>query len=184
MDYMDDLDIFRTSLIEVMESMSYKMEVLTEEIAILKGEQHLNRCMNKEENDASDKPEEEEKPVPTGPFRYESKSEEASAWAEEFENKKSAKTQKPTTSPLAIRTFRNKECIVQGQNRFDDVVSNFLGTIGRDNVIHVSPINYTDPQDKSPDYGVVVYYENSSENNAEPKQAEDTPAAEPVVWRD
>ena len=136
------------------------------------------------ENDASDKPEEEEKPAPTGPFRYESKSEEASAWAEEFENKKSAKTQKPTTSPLAIRTFRNKECIVQGQNRFDEVVSTFLGTIGRNNVIHVSPINYTDPQDKNPDYGVVVYYENSNEENAESKQAEDATAAEPVVWRD
>jgi len=136
------------------------------------------------ENDASDKPEEEEKPAHTGPFRYESQSEEASAWAEEFENKKSAKTQKPTTSPLAIRTFRNKECIVQGQNRFDEVVSTFLGTIGRDNVIHVSPINYTDPQDKNPDYGVVVYYENSSGKNAEPKQAEDATAAEPVVWRD
>ena len=136
------------------------------------------------EEDGLDKPEEEEKPAPTGPFRYESKSEEASAWAEEFENKKSAKTQKPTTSPLAIRTFRNKECIVQGQNRFDEVVSTFLGTIGRDNVIHVSPINYTDPQDKNPDYGVVVYYENSSEKNAEPKQAEDATAAEPVVWRD
>ena len=139
---------------------------------------------NQEQEDSSDQPEEEEKPAPTGPFRYESTSEEASAWAEEFENKKSAKAQKPTTSPLAIRTFRNKECIVQGQNRFDEVVSNFLGTIGRNNVIHVSPINYTDPQDKNPDYGVVVYYENSSGKNAEPKQAEDTPAAEPVVWRD
>ena len=148
-----------------------------------------DRAKAEEENDASDKPEEDEKPAHTGPFRYESQSEEASAWAEEFENKKSANTQKPTTSPLAIRTFRNKECIVQGQNRFDDVVSNFLGTIGRDNVIHVSPINYTDPQDKSPDYGVVVYYENSSKQNSskentKPEQAKDAAAAEPTVWRD
>ena len=127
---------------------------------------------------------EEEKPKPTGPFRYESKSEEASAWTEDFENKKSAKTQKPITSPLAIRTFRNKECIVQGQNRFDDTVSRFLGEVGKDNVICVSPINYTDPQDKSPDYGVVVYYQNSSKRAPENKNTEAAPTAEPTVWRD
>lgn len=144
----------------------------------------IDRLKDSEEAETTDNPEEEEKVAPSGPFRYVSKSDEASAWAEEFENKKSAKTQKPTTSPLAIRTFRNKECIVQGQNRFDDVVSSFLGKIGKDNVICVSPINYTDPQDKSPDYGVVVYYQNSSKISSEPKQAEAAPAAEPVVWRD
>ena len=131
---------------------------------------------------------EEEKPKPTGPFRYESKSEEATAWTKEFENKKSEKTQKPITSPLAIRTFRNKECIVQGQNRFDDVVSSFLGEIGKDNVICVSPINYTDPQDKSPDYGVVVYYQNSTKQSKGQEQskteAKPKPAPEPTVWRD
>ena len=131
---------------------------------------------------------EEEKPKPTGPFRYESKSEEASAWTEEFENKKSEKSQKPITSPLAIRTFRNKECIVQGQNRFDDIVSSFLGEIGKDNVICVSPINYTDPQDKSPDYGVVVYYQNSTKQSKGQEQSKTEPkpkpAPEPTVWRD
>ena len=120
----------------------------------------------------------------TGPFRYVSTSDEATAWAKDFESKKSEKTQKPTSSPLAIRTFRNKECIVQGQNRFDDTVSSFLGKIGKDNVICVSPINYTDPQDKSPDYGVVVYYQNSSKKIPEGEQTETAPAAEPVVWRD
>lgn len=144
----------------------------------------LKDTEGKEEGETPDNPQEEEKAPPSGPFRYVSKSDEASAWAEEFENKKSAKTQKPTTSPLAIRTFRNKECIVQGQNRFDDVVSSFLGKIGKDNVICVSPINYTDPQDKSPDYGVVVYYQNSSNITPETKQTEAAPAAEPVVWRD
>ena len=130
---------------------------------------------------------EEGKLKPSGPFRYVSQSEEATAWTEEFENKKSAKTQKPITSPLAIRTFRNKECIVQGQNRFDDTVSNFLGAIGKDNVICVSPINYTDPQDKSPDYGVVVYYQNSAKQaktTGDSKQPDAQPQAEPVVWRD
>jgi len=133
-----------------------------------------------EEEPASDNTEEEAKPAATGPFRYVPTSDEASTWAEEFENKKSEKTQKPTSSPLAIRTFRNKECIVQGQNRFDDTVSAFLGEIGKDNVICVSPINYTDPQDKCPDYGVVVYFHNSGKKTSEQPQGE----AEPVVWRD
>ena len=145
----------------------------------------LNETESKKDEENT---EEEDKPAPSGPFRYVSQSDEASEWAEDFENKKSAKTQKPTTSPLAIRTFRNKDCIVQGQNRFDETVSSFLGNIGKDNVICVSPINYTDPQDKSPDYGVVVYYQNSSrktsssENTSE--QTEAAPSAEPVVWRD
>jgi len=134
------------------------------------------------------KTEEKNNEPPSGPFRYVSKSDEASAWAEDFENKKSSKTVKPTTSPLAIRTFRNKDCIVQGQNHFDETVSSFLGNIGKDNVICVSPINYTDPQDKSPDYGVVVYYQNSIRKNSSSKepseQPEASPAAEPVVWRD
>jgi len=128
--------------------------------------------------------EEKDEAASSGPFRYVSKSDEATAWAEDFENKKTEKTHKPTSSPLAIRTFRNKECIVQGQNRFDDTVSSFLGKIGKDNVICVSPINYTDPQDKSPDYGVVIYYQNSSNEIPEEKQTESATAAEPVVWRD
>ena len=148
----------------------------------------INRMKDREEDegeeDASGNPEEAEKPPPTGPFRYVPTSDEASTWAEEFENKKSEKTQKPTSSPLAIRTFRNKECIVQGQNRFDDTVSAFLGEIGKDNVICVSPINYTDPQDKCPDYGVVVYFHNSGKKTSEQPQTEAEPAAEPVVWRD
>jgi len=139
------------------------------------------------ENDGEDT-EKEDKLPPSGPFRYVSQSDEASAWAEDFENKNTAKTQKPITSPLAIRTFRNKDCIVQGQNRFDETVSSFLGNIGKDNVICVSPINYTDPQDKSPDYGVVVYYQNSIRKNSSSEkpsdQTEASPAAEPVVWRD
>jgi hypothetical protein len=146
--------------------------------------EHEDNASDNPEGDEEDNPEEESKPAPTGPFRYVSTSDEATTWAKDFESKKSEKTQKPTSSPLAIRTFRNKECIVQGQNRFDDTVSSFLGKIGKDNVICVSPINYTDPQDKSPDYGVVVYYQNSSKKIPEGEQTETAPAAEPVVWRD
>ncbi|MDG2212284.1 MAG: hypothetical protein P8M70_00515 [Verrucomicrobiota bacterium] len=141
--------------------------------------ERMNDRKEGEEPD-SDEPEEEANPAPSGPFRYVSTSDEATTWAEDFENKKSEKTQKPISSPLAIRTFRNKECIVQGQNRFDDTVSAFLGEIGKENVICVSPINYTDPQDKCPDYGVVVYFQTSDKKASAQPQAE----AEPVVWRD
>ena len=144
----------------------------------------IDRMKDSDKDTEEDEEKTEEKIAPTGPFRYESQSEEASAWAEDFENKKSAKAHKPTTSPLAIRTFRNKECIVQGQNRFDETVSAFLGNVGKDNIICVSPINYTDPQDKSPDYGIVVYYQNSNKEAPDSKQAEAAPAPEPVVWRD
>ena len=113
------------------------------------------------------------------PFRYISKSGDTAELDRGIGNPSPPKPH--SGSPLAIRTFRNKDCIVQGQNWFDETVSNFLGEIGKGNVISVSPINYADQSDKLPDYGVIVYYQ-------KPKIAATAPAAEttaePVVWRD
>ena len=116
---------------------------------------------------------------PNKPFRYVSKSGGSTELDRGMGNTSPPKQH--SISPLAIRTFRNKDCIVQGQNRFDETVSTFLGEIGKGNVISVSPINYADQSDKLPDYGVIVYYQ-------KPMTAATAPAtettAEPVVWRD
>ena len=82
-------------------------------------------------------PEEEEEPAPkfTGPWRPKSQSDEecSSSVDEEFEKYVASKDggKSEVTSPLSIRTFRRMECIVQGQNKFDEIVSTFLGEIGR-----------------------------------------------------
>ena len=68
------------------------------------------------------------------------------------------------------------ECIVQGQNKFDETVSIFLGQIGRENIISVTPFTYMEKGEDWTDYGVIVYY-------AQPTEAEEK-KSEPVVWRD
>ena len=50
------------------------------------------------------------------------------------------------------------ECIVQGQNKFDEYVSTFLGEIGKENVISVTPFTYMEKGEDWTDYGVIVYY--------------------------
>lgn len=137
------------------------------------------------ESDNVKEPEEEE-PAPkfTGPWRPKSQAEEegSSSVDEEFEkyvaSKDGGKTQ--ITSPLSIRTFRRMECIVQGQNKFDEYVSTFLGQIGRENVISVTPFTYMEKGEDWTDYGVIVYYAQpeAGETKAEEKKSE------PVVWRD
>ncbi len=131
-------------------------------------------------------PEEEEESEPkfTGPWRPKSNTEgeDSSSVDEEFEKYIASKDggKSETTSPLSIRTFRRMECIVQGQNKFDETVSTFLGEIGRGNVINVTPFTYQEKGEDWTDYGVIVYYAQpmAGGTKAEKKKPE------PVVWRD
>ena len=131
-------------------------------------------------------PEEEEEPAPifTGPWRPESQSieENSSSMDEEFEKYIASKDGESTkvTSPLSIRTFRRMECIVRGQNKFDETVSIFLGEIGRKNVISVTPFTYQEKGEDWTDYGVIVYY---AQPTADETQFEEK-KSEPVPWRD
>ena len=72
------------------------------------------------------------------------------------------------------------ECIVQGQNKFDEYVSTFLGEIGRENMISVAPFTYMEKGEDWTDYGVIVYYAQpeADETKSEEKKSE------PVVWKD
>ena len=130
-------------------------------------------------------PENEEKPAPifTGPWRPESQSDEenSSSMDEEFEKYLASKDGETTkvTSPLSIRTFRRMECIIQGQNKFDETVSIFLGEIGRKNVISVTPFTYQEKGEDWTDYGVIVYYAQPTANETQPEEKK----SEPVVWR-
>ena len=101
---------------------------------------------------------------------------------EEFEKYVASKDgeKSEVTSPLSIRTFRRMECIVQGRNKFDEVVSTFLGEIGRENVISVTPFTYQEKGEDWQDYGVVVYYAQPETDEAKSKENK----SEPVVWRD
>ena len=132
-------------------------------------------------------PEGEEEPEAqkfTGPWRPKSESSEEDSLSveEEFEKYVASKDgeRSGVTSPLSIRTFRRMECIVQGQNKFDEYVSTFLGEIGRENVISVTPFTYMEKGEDWTDYGVIVYYAQptADETKSEEKKSE------PVVWKD
>ena len=107
--------------------------------------------------------------------------EDSSSVEEEFEKYVASKDGKTTkvTSPLSIRTFRRMECIVQGQNKFDETVSIFLGEIGRENVISVTPFTYQEKGEDWTDYGVIVYYSQPTANETQFEEKK----SEPVVWR-
>jgi len=130
--------------------------------------------------EASDE-QEPEKPKFTGPFRYVSKDDEAEG-AEEIEQLLGQEDEDEVVSPLMIRTFRQLDCVVRGKNRFDDMVSKFLGEVGRENVISVTPINYTNKAENVNDYGVIIYYAQAPATSTQTVPEEAKP--EPVAWRD
>lgn len=137
--------------------------------------------------EVADEPEAEtepEKPKFTGPFRYVSKDEEEEGPADKIEQLLGQKDEDEdeVASPLMIRTFRQLDCVVRGKNRFDDMVSKFLGEVGRENVISVTPINYTNKAENVNDYGVIIYYAQPPATPAQPTTAE--PKPDPVAWRD
>ena len=131
-------------------------------------------------------PEEEEEPAPifTGPWRPKSESSEEDSLSveEEFEKYAASKDGEnaKVASSLSIRTFRRMECIVQGQNKFDEYVSTFLGEIGKENVISVTPFTYMEKGEDWTDYGVIIYYSQPATKETEPEKKK----SEPTVWRD
>ena len=142
-----------------------------------------------EDSESTDtkEPEEEEEPEApkfTGPWRPKSESSEEDSLSveEEFEKYVSSKDGEKTkvSSPLSIRTFRRMECIIQGQNKFDEIVSTFLGEIGKENVISVTPFTYMEKGEDWTDYGVIIYY---SQPTADETKSEEK-KSEPVVWKD
>ena len=137
------------------------------------------------ESDLEAEPE-PEKPKFTGPFRYESKSYKEDSNDDEFDQvvARNREQDTKTQSPLAIRTFRRIDCIHQGKDCFDDTVSEFLGEIGKENIISVTPVTYMEKIDKCADYGVVIYYNTPESMLSKTDDAADAAPSEPVVWRD
>jgi len=129
---------------------------------------------------------EPEKPKFTGPFRYESTAKNEGASADEFGEVVARNREQDTRqqSPLAIRTFRRIDCIHQGKDCFDDTVSEFLGEIGKENIISVTPVTYMEKIDKCADYGVVIYYNTPESMLSKTGDEADAAPSEPVVWRD
>jgi DNA-directed RNA polymerase subunit RPC12/RpoP len=50
---------------------------------------------------------------------------------------------KESDRKMKVKTIRHTDCIEVGKDRYDEIVSEFLQKVGRDNIISISPINYT-----------------------------------------
>lgn len=70
-----------------------------------------------------------------------------------------AKDAKPS---IRVKTIRHSDCKEVGKDKFDEVVSEFLGKIGDDALVSITPINYSyidlGTQKMLTDFGVMVVY--------------------------
>lgn len=63
---------------------------------------------------------------------------------------------------LRIRSIRRTDCVEVGRDRFDEIVSEFLQSIGETNLVSITPLTYTHldlgTRQLMTDFGVMVIY--------------------------
>lgn len=71
----------------------------------------------------------------------------------------SVKDSKPA---IRVKTIRHSDCKEVGKDKFDDTVSEFLGKIGDQSIVSITPINYSyidlGTQKMLTDFGVMIVY--------------------------
>jgi DNA-directed RNA polymerase subunit RPC12/RpoP len=50
---------------------------------------------------------------------------------------------KATDKKIRIKTIRHSDCLEVGKDRFDEIATEFLQTIGQENIISLHPIHYS-----------------------------------------
>lgn len=69
---------------------------------------------------------------------------------------------KDTEKKMRVKTIRHTDCMEVGHDRYDEIVSEFLQKVGRENIISISPINYTHmdlgTRQLMTEYGVSIVY--------------------------
>jgi hypothetical protein len=63
---------------------------------------------------------------------------------------------------LKVKCIRHSDCVEVGRDRFEEMVSDFLGKVGETNVVNVSTFNYQHldlgTRQMVTDYGIMVVY--------------------------
>ena len=63
---------------------------------------------------------------------------------------------------LKVKTFRRSDCIEVGRDRFDETVSEFLTKVGQNNLVSLTPVNYSHidlaTRQLMNDFGVIIAY--------------------------
>jgi DNA-directed RNA polymerase subunit RPC12/RpoP len=69
---------------------------------------------------------------------------------------------KDTDKKVRVKTIKHTDCIEVGHDRFDEMVSNFLGKVGESNIISITPLTYTfldiGTQKLMTEFGVLIIY--------------------------
>ena len=69
---------------------------------------------------------------------------------------------KETDKKIKVKTIKHTDCIEVGHDRFDEVVTNFLGKVGEPNIISLTALTYTHldigTQKLLTDFGVMIVY--------------------------
>ena len=69
---------------------------------------------------------------------------------------------KESDKKIRVKTIRHTDCVEVGRDKFDDVLSTFLGKVGESNVINISPLTYTHvdigSQKLMTEYAVLIVY--------------------------
>jgi hypothetical protein len=69
---------------------------------------------------------------------------------------------KDSDKKIRVKTIKHTDCIEVGHDRFDEVLSNFLGKVGETNIISISPLTYTfldiGTQKLLTEFGVLIVY--------------------------
>ena len=69
---------------------------------------------------------------------------------------------KETDKKIRVKTIKHTDCIEVGHDKFDEVISGFLGKIGESNVISITTLTYTTldigTQKLMTDFGVMIVY--------------------------
>jgi DNA-directed RNA polymerase subunit RPC12/RpoP len=69
---------------------------------------------------------------------------------------------KDTDKKVKVKTIRHTDCVEVGHDKFDDVVTGFIGKIGEENIVNISPMTYTHldigSQKLMTDYAVMIVY--------------------------
>ncbi len=71
-------------------------------------------------------------------------------------------TAKETDKKMRVKTIRHTDCVEVGHDKFDEVVTNFLGKVGEPNIVSITAMTYTHldigSQKLMTDYAVMVIY--------------------------
>jgi hypothetical protein len=69
---------------------------------------------------------------------------------------------KDTDKKIRVKTIKHTDCIEVGHDRFDEIVSNFLGRVGESNIMSITPLTYTfldiGTQKLLTEFGVLIVY--------------------------